>query len=133
VIGLGLIGSFALGVFIVQTEVVRELLDLRNSIKDLAEGKLDQPIPYQERRNEIGEIGRALRTLQGGAREREIQGWVKTEVASTLTRIQAAEHFEGYAKALLSRISECMPLVYGSFYLVDQSGKRFIRAGAFAM
>jgi signal transduction histidine kinase/DNA-binding response OmpR family regulator/HAMP domain-containing protein len=132
-IGIGLIGSFALAVLIVQAEVVRELLHLRNSIKDLAEGKLDQPIPYLERKNEIGEIGRALRTLQGGAREREIQGWVKTEVASTLTRIQAAENFEAYATALLSRISECMPLVYGSFYLADQSGKRFVRAGAFAM
>jgi signal transduction histidine kinase/DNA-binding response OmpR family regulator/HPt (histidine-containing phosphotransfer) domain-containing protein len=133
VIGLGLIGSFALAVFIVQMEVVRELLDLRNSIKDLAEGKLDQPIPYLQRKNEIGEIGRALRTLQGGAREREIQGWVKSEVASTLTRIQAAKDFEAYAKALLSRISECIPLVYGSFYLADDSGKRFIRAGAFAI
>ena len=86
-----------------------------------------------ERKNEIGEIGRALRTLQGGAREREIQGWVKTEVASTLTRIQAAQDFEAYAKALLSRISECIPLVYGSFYLADHSGKRFVRAGAFAV
>ena len=133
VIGLGLLGSFALAVFIVQTEVVRELLDLRNSIKDLAEGKLDQAIPYLDRKNEIGEIGRALRTLQGGAREREIQGWVKTEVASTLTRVQAAEDFEAYANALLSRIAECIPLVYGSFYQADASGKRFIRAGAFAI
>jgi len=133
VISLGLIGSFALAVFIVQAEVVRELLDLRNSIKDLAEGKLDQPIPYLQRKNEIGEIGRALRTLQGGAREREIQGWVKTEVASTLTRIQAAEDFEAYAKALLSRISECIPLVYGSFYLADHSANRFIRAATFAI
>src|SRR5580704_2942602 len=41
VLGLGLIGSFALAVLIVQAEVVRELLHLRNSIKDLAEGKLD--------------------------------------------------------------------------------------------
>jgi signal transduction histidine kinase/CheY-like chemotaxis protein len=133
VIGLGLIGSFAMAVFIVQTEVVRELLDLRNSIKDLAEGKLDQPIPYLGRKNEIGEIGRALRTLQGGAREREMQGWVKTEVASTLNRIQGAENFKAYAKALLSRISECIPLVYGCFYLADESSKRFVRTGTFAI
>jgi signal transduction histidine kinase/DNA-binding response OmpR family regulator len=133
VIGLGVIGWVSLAVFVVQAEVVRELLNLRDSIRDLADGKLDQPIPYLDRKNEIGEIGRALRTLQGGAREREVQSWVKTEVASTLTRIQAAEDFEAYAKALLSRISECIPLVYGSFYLADQSRKRFVRAGAFAM
>ena len=133
VIGFGLLGSFALAVFIVQTEVVRELDDLRNSITDLAAGKLDQTIPYLERSNEIGEIGRALRTLQDGAREREIQAWVKTEVASTLARIQAENDFAAYSKALCSRISECVPLVYGSFYLADDSHERFVRAGGFAM
>jgi methyl-accepting chemotaxis protein len=62
VIGFGLLGSFALAVFIVQTEVVRELDDLRNSITDLAAGKLDQTIPYLERSNEIGEIGLRVRS-----------------------------------------------------------------------
>jgi signal transduction histidine kinase/DNA-binding response OmpR family regulator/HPt (histidine-containing phosphotransfer) domain-containing protein/HAMP domain-containing protein len=133
VIGLGLAASFALAVFIVQAEVVRELDELRDSIKDLADGKLDQPIPYLERNNEIGEISRALRTLQGAAREREIQGWVKTEVASTLTQIQTAENFKAYTNSLLSRISECVPLVYGSLYLADDHGSRFVRAGAFAI
>jgi signal transduction histidine kinase/DNA-binding response OmpR family regulator len=133
VIGFGLVVSFTMAALIVQKGVVQELHNLRNSIKDLAEGKLDQPIPYLERNNEIGEISRALRTLQRGAREREIQGWVKTEVASTLARIQTAEDFEAYAKALLSRISECIPLIYGSFYLADHSRQRFVRAGAFAI
>ena len=133
VIGFGLIASLAAAFYVVQTEVVQELLSLQGSIRDLANGKLDEPIKYLERTNEIGEISRALRTLQGAAREREIQGWVKTEVAATLTRIQAAEDFEPFAQALLSRISECIPLVYGGLYLADKSTAHFIRAGAFAI
>ncbi len=133
VIGFGLIASLAAAFYIVQTEVVGELSSLQGSIRDLADGKLDQPILYLDRRNEIGEISRALRTLQGAAREREIQGWVKSEVAATLTRIQAAEDFEPFAQALLSRISECIPLVYGSLYLADKSNAHFTRVGAFAI
>jgi signal transduction histidine kinase/CheY-like chemotaxis protein/HPt (histidine-containing phosphotransfer) domain-containing protein len=133
VIGFGLLASLAAAVYIVQTEVVQELVSLQGSIRDLANGKLDQPILYLDRTNEIGEISRALRTLQGAAREREIQGWVKSEVAATLTRLQAAEDFEPFAQALLSRISECIPLVYGSLYLADKSNTHFTRAGAFAI
>ena len=133
VIGFGLLVSLGAAFYIVQTEVVDELSSLQGSIRDLADGKLDQPILYLDRRNEIGEISRAVRTLQGAAREREIQGWVKSEVAATLTRIQAAEDFEPFAQALLSSISECIPLVYGSLYLADKSNAHFTRVGAFAI
>ncbi len=133
VIVFGLAGSFVVAVYIVQSEVVRELLALRDNIRDLAEGKLDQPIPYQERSNEIGEISRALRTLQRGAAQREIQSWVKAEVASTLARLQTVEDFEAFAKSLLSRVSECVPLLYGALYLADDGHTFFTRIGAFAM
>ena len=133
VIGFGLLASLATAIYIVQTGVVQELSSLQGSIRDLADGKLEQPILYLDRTNEIGEISRALRTLQGAAREREIQAWVKSEVAATLTRIQAAEDFEPFAVALLSRISECIPLVYGSLYLADKSNAHFKRVGAFAI
>ncbi len=45
VIGLGLLFSYAAAFYVVQTEVVQELLTLRGSIQDLADGKLDQSIP----------------------------------------------------------------------------------------
>ncbi|HEY2120189.1 MAG TPA: response regulator [Candidatus Acidoferrum sp.] len=133
VIGFGLLASSAMAIYIVQREVVQELLSLRDSIKDLAEGELYQPIRFTERTNEIGEISRALQTLQHGAREREIQGWVKAEVASTLVRLQSVEDFNAFARVLLSRTSECIPLLYGAFYLGHEEGKRFERVGAFAI
>lgn len=133
VIIFGLMGSFALALYIVQIEVVRELLSLRDSIKDLAGGNLNQPIPFLDRTNEIGEISRALQTLQQGAREREIQGWVKAEVAATLFRLQSAEDFSTFAKSLLSRISECIPLLYGAMYLANEKDMRFRQIGTFAL
>ena len=132
VIVVGLLATFGAAFYVVQTEVVQELLDLRGSIQELADGKLEQPIAYLDRRNEIGEISRALRTLQLGAREREIQGWVKSEVASTLRGLQAVQNFTGFATALLSRIAEAIPLIYGAMYVTDENKKRFYRVGTFA-
>ena len=132
VIGFGLLASWAAAFYIVQTEVVDELLSLQGSIQDLADGRLDQNIPFLDRKNEIGEIGRALRTLQLGARERETQGWVKAEVGATLETLQSAQDYPGFGKALLSRLSQSIPLIYGALYITDESRTRFSRAYSFA-
>src|ERR1700751_91848 len=81
----------------------------------------------------MGEIGRALLTLQRGARERETQSWVKSEVASTLRSLQGASDFEGFSAALLSRLSDSIPLLYGALYIADKNRARFIRVGVFAI
>ena len=132
VIGFGLLASWAAAFYIVQTQVVDELTSLQGSIQDLADGRLDQKIPYRDRENEIGEIGRALSTLQLGARERETQAWVKAEVGATLGALQSAQDYPGFGKALLSRLSQPIPLIYGAFYVADESRKRFSRAYSFA-
>ena len=95
-------------------------------------GSWIRTIPYLDRKNEIGEIGRALRTLQVGARERETQGWVKTEVGANLEALQSAQDYPEFGKALLSRLSQSIPIIYGAFYVADESGKHFERAYAFA-
>ncbi len=133
VIVVGLIASFSLAFYIVQTEVVEELLSLRGSIQDVADARLDQPIPFLERQNEIGEMSRALRTLQRVAQDRELQSWIKAEVAATAQRLQAAEDFASFANHLLSRISESIELLYGALYIADDGHTRFARVGGFAI
>src|SRR5580700_5930580 len=132
VIGFGLLASWAAAFYIVETKVVNELLSLQGSIENLAGGRLDQNVPYLDRKNEIGEIGRALSTLQLGARERETQGWVKAEVGATLEALQSARDYSEFGKALLSRLSQSIPIIYGAFYVAEESGKHFERAYAFA-
>jgi two-component system, sensor histidine kinase and response regulator len=133
VIGLGLAASFGAALYMVQTGVVRELLSLRRSVQDVADGHLDRPLPYVDRGNEIGEISRAVRTLQSVAREREISSWVKGEVAATAQRLQSAQDFKAFANVLLSRVSESIELVYGGFYVADDTHTRFERVGGFAI
>jgi signal transduction histidine kinase/CheY-like chemotaxis protein len=134
VIILGLAASFTIALSIVQVEVVKVVLSFRTRILDVAEGRLDLPIANLDRPNEIGEMSRALNTLQIAAREREILGWIKAEVAITTERLQSTEDFPAFASILLSRISETLDLLYGAFYLADEGEhKRFARVGAFAI
>ena len=133
VVGFGIAASLFAASYLLQVEVIGELWTVRDTIQALAAGKLDHPIPYLNRTNEIGEIGRALRTLQGGAKEREIQSWVKAEVSATSVRLQSAEDFGSFAAALFSRLSESVPLLYGAFYFYDDSQHKLFRAGTYAL
>ena len=132
VILLGLLTSFAIALSIVQFEVVDVVLSFRSRILDVAQGRLDRPLAYLSRPNEIGEMSRALQTLQVAARERETQGWVKAEVAAMTEQLQSTEDFAAFAASLLSRLSKNLDLLYGALYLSDDTHARFSRVGAFA-
>ena len=133
ILGFGLMPAFVLALYVIQREVIAVLLAFRGRMLEVAEGRLDQPIPNLDRANEIGEMSRALLTLQSAARELDTSGWIKGEVASITERLQSAEDFGGFAGILLSRISESIQLLYGAFYLADQSHTRFARVGGFGL
>jgi signal transduction histidine kinase/DNA-binding response OmpR family regulator/HPt (histidine-containing phosphotransfer) domain-containing protein len=130
---LGLVGTFLLAFHILNVEVVQQLWSLRDSIQSLAAGRLDLPIPFLDQSNEIGEIGRALRTLQEGARDRETLSWVKAETAVTGVKLQSARDFAEFTTRLMSRISESIPLLYGAFYLADETRTQLRCVGGFAL
>ena len=114
VIALGLLTSFAIALSIVHVEVVKVVLSFRTRILDVAEGRLDQPIANLNRPNEIGEMSRALQTLQLTARERETQSWVKAEVAATTEQLQSTEDFAGILHdAAVTHLGRTGPAVRG--------------------
>jgi len=132
IILVGLVISFMFALYVIQTEVVDVVMSFRGQIMDVAENRLDKPIPDLERPNEIGEMSRALYALQHTAKERELQRWLKSEIAATAERLQTAEDERSFAQILLSRISESIGLAYGAFYILDRERNRFRRAGVFA-
>jgi signal transduction histidine kinase/DNA-binding response OmpR family regulator/HPt (histidine-containing phosphotransfer) domain-containing protein len=132
VIALGLAISFSVALFIVQVEVVRAVMWFRGRILCVAEGRLDQPILNLDRADEIGEMSRALETLQITSRERQLQTWLKAEVAATTEQLQQAEDFPRFGAILLSRLSNSLDLLYAAFYLAEESHTRLTRVAAFA-
>jgi len=130
---LGLAGTVAFAVYVVQGQVVKVLDRFRVHILDVAEERFDRPIPYQDRTDEIGDMSRALQTLKNVATERQIQGWVKSEIAVTIERLQSAEDFAGFSAILLSQISESVELLYGVFYLAEPGHTQFTQVGGYAL
>ena len=130
---LGLAGTAAFAVYIVQSEVVDLLQKFRGHILDVAEERCDRPIPYQKRTDEIGQMSRALETLRNVANERQIQSWVKAEIATTTEWLQSSEDFTTFSANLLSRISGSVELLYGVFYLGESDRKCFTQVGAYAL
>src|SRR4051812_34289795 len=118
--------------YVIQTEVVDVVMSFRGHIMNVAENRLDTPIPDLDRPNEIGEMNRALQTLQHAAQEQELQRWLKAELATTAERLQTTDDERSFAQTLLSRISESIGLAYGAFYILDREQNIFRRAGAFA-
>jgi signal transduction histidine kinase/CheY-like chemotaxis protein len=133
VICLGLTATLIFAVYIVQTQVICELLTVRGSVQALADGHLDQTIPYLTQANEIGAISRALSTLQTSAREREMQHWVKAEVSTITEELQSSETFAAVGRCLFSRLSKSIPLLYGVLYVTNESRTRWTRVGGFAL
>ena len=133
VVSLGLAATLAFTLYIVQTQVICELLNVRGSVQDLADGHLDRPIPYLTQTNEIGAISRALSTLQTIAREREMQHWVKAEVADITEQLQSCETFAAVGRCLFTRLSKSIPLFYGALYVTNESRTHWTRVGGFAL
>jgi signal transduction histidine kinase/DNA-binding response OmpR family regulator/HPt (histidine-containing phosphotransfer) domain-containing protein len=133
VVCLGLAATLTFTLYIVQTQVIGELLAVRGSVQALADVKLDQVIPYLSQTNEIGSISRALSTLQRSAQEREIQHWVKAEVSAITERLQSSENFAAVGRCLFSRLSESIALLYGALYVANESRTRYTRVGGFAL
>ena len=133
VVCLGLAATLAFTLYVVQTQVIGELLAVRTSVQALADGRLDESIPYLNQKNEIGAISRALKTLQDYAHEREIQHWVKAEVSDVAEKLQSSVNFAEFGRCLFSRLSESIPLLYGALYVADESHARLARVGGFAL
>src|SRR5260370_14912784 len=133
VVCLGLAATLTFTLYVVQTQVIGELLTVRGSVQALADGHLDQTIPYLNQTNEIGAISRALGTLQGNAREREIQHWVKAEVSAITEELQSSENFAAVGRRLFSHLSKCIPLLYGALYGAPENHTRLVRLGGFAL
>lgn len=98
----GLATSVAIALYFAHRQIVAVLLALRDSIRDVAEGHLDRRIPYQNRKNEAGEISRALSTLQQVAAEQALQAWIKTQIAGLVERLRPVDTYDAFGSAMLA-------------------------------
>lgn len=92
---------------------------LRQSVEDLAAGKVNEIIPHIDYPNEIGVMARALGVLQGIYRQSDAQHWVKSHVSDISAVLQRAEDFRDLAQSAISKVAPVIGAGHGAFYVVD--------------
>ncbi|HEY7065905.1 MAG TPA: response regulator [Chloroflexota bacterium] len=117
-LGLVLVGLAA--AFFISRSITQPLDLLRDRIDGLAAARLDTEVPYQDQRNELGEIARAVEVFKQSMVGLEGQRWLKAHVAEIADVVQEADEPAGFGRALLQ---ELVPLLDGgcaAFYLFDE-------------
>jgi PAS domain S-box-containing protein len=101
---------------------------LRQSVEDLAAGKIDQIIPHIDYPNEIGVMARAIGVLQDIYRTSNAQHWVKSHVAEISTALQQTEDFRTLTQTAVSKIAPVMGAGHGAFYVLENDGRYHLLA-----
>jgi PAS domain S-box-containing protein len=109
----------------------RPLLALKDSIMGITAGRLEESVPGQEMKNELGEIGRALEKLRQGAQSQQESNRIKAFVAEVSQTLQHCTSFAEFGNVLTSHLAPVMGLVYGAFYLSNDEGTNLQRVGCY--
>ena len=131
-VGLGLVLGGLVAALVAQSVAV-PIKRVGKIMRQLARGDTTVEVLGTERRDEIGEISRSLKILQRVVHERDDQAWVKARTVAIVERLQATDDFPEFAASLMSGVCDSIPLLYGAFYLAEDSWKRFVRVGGFAL
>ncbi len=118
---IGVLLTLGIGILI-GLSIQRPNERLRNSVEELAAGKVDQVIPYVDYPNEIGIMARAIAVLQDIYRKANAQHWVKSHAAEISTALQQAEDFCVLTQTAVSKIAPVMGASHGAFYVLESDG-----------
>ena len=118
--------------FLFTRSITRPLGALRGSIVALSEGKLSEAIPFQDQKNEMGEISRGVVVLQDVYRKMEAQGWVKTHIGEISAELQQARTFIELAQSFLSAVAPLVSAGHAVVYILDEKDNRLHLLASYA-
>jgi CheY-like chemotaxis protein/signal transduction histidine kinase/CHASE3 domain sensor protein len=110
------------------TRPIRRMTDLMTR---LADHDHTVEIRQLERRDEIGEIARALQVFKQMAIETAAQTWVKTQVSQIASDLQKVETEREFAKQLTSTLGTLLECGVGVFYRYDEQTQRLTLQGSY--
>ncbi|HSD37490.1 MAG TPA: PAS domain S-box protein [Rhodocyclaceae bacterium] len=103
----------------VVANIQRPIQRLRDCIGELARGELACDVPYQEYRNDVGDLARAVGALRQAAQKLAINARVQQDVAriSQMTRTTGTP--EAFGGAVLDLLMPQTDALFGVFYMAD--------------
>ncbi len=128
--------GFLLGIAVIRLTlalVTRPLRMLTDQLTRLANHDDDFEIRRLDRRDEIGEIGRALQVFKQISQETHTQNWIKEQVSGiSHLLLQATTHKE-FAQWLTGALAPMCKTGIGLFYLYDDERQRLDLLGSYGL
>ncbi|CCG40957.1 response regulator [Magnetospirillum molischianum] len=113
--------------------IVRPLDSLRHAMLNLADGKLDTPIPNTIGASEVRAMAVAVSGFKESLQRLSAQSWVKSRLAELTAVMQRAETPRDFAESLIRVL---VPLVGGGaglFHVRQEEGGRFLPLGGYGI
>jgi len=113
--------------------IVRPLDSLRRAMLDLAEGKLETPIPSGEGASEVQAMAAAVDVFKVSSQRLSAQSWVKDRLVALTDLMQRAESPKDFAESLIGAL---VPLVGGGaglFHVRQEGSGRFEPLGGYGI
>ena len=105
VLAVGLALALLLG-WLVSRSILMPAERVRLVVDELAQGNLDAKIPHSDYANEVGGLVRSIQVLQDGARQRDVQGWIKSNLTEISNSLQVATNFAELTRARTQRLPQ---------------------------
>ncbi|CAN7428326.1 PAS domain S-box protein [Acidovorax sp. LjRoot66] len=106
--------------------------ELRTAVERIAGGDLQQEVPHTSYLNDLGALARAVAVLQQGARELEMQRWVKTHTASVSVELQSTRSFVELAQRFFALSAPLLNVGHGVLYIYEKNQRRLRLLTGFA-
>ncbi|NID16978.1 response regulator [Luteibacter yeojuensis] len=97
--------------------ITRPIVKMTGLMTQLANHDHDIEVRQLTRRDEIGEIARALQVFKEMAIESTGQNWLKSSVSAISARLQEATSYREFAGTLMSELATCLHAGLGVFYV----------------
>ncbi|MGE7138076.1 response regulator [Luteibacter sp. NPDC031894] len=115
-----LLACLLFGLFVIRMTfrlITRPIVKMTELMTALANHEHDIEVRQLTRRDEIGEIARALQVFKEMAVETDGQNWLKSSVTAISARLQEATTYREFASTLMSELATCLHAGLGVFYV----------------
>jgi len=131
---VSLVACLAFGFFIIGMTfrlITRPIVRMTELMTRLAAHDHDIEVRQLTRRDEIGEIARALQVFKEMSVETAGQTWLKSTVTAISNTLQGANTYREFANALVTELVPVMKAGLGVFYLFHEETGRLERLGTY--
>ena len=132
--GLSLLVGVLLVIFsvrLLRQQVTDPLVHLTDLMTRLSENDHSIVVPDISRRDEIGQLARALQVFKTMVIDIQQRNWVKTSAAQVASRLQAAETLPAFGEALTTALAPLLQAGVATLYVTAESGELLQRCGSY--